>query len=52
MDDIDTLYRMFFNLAIQSVTQKALENGYTVEEIMNLLCIRFLLFYLFFYLGY
>lgn len=34
-DEIDTLYRMFFNLAIHSVTQKALINGYTLEEVMD-----------------
>lgn len=34
-DEIDALYRMYFNLAIQSVTKKAIANGYTVEEIMD-----------------
>jgi hypothetical protein len=34
-DEIDTLYRMFFNLAIKGVAQKAIENGYTKEEFMS-----------------
>lgn len=34
-DEIDALYRIFFNLAIQSVTQKALEGNYTIEEVAD-----------------